>query len=366
MRLIVWDYPHYAIHAGKEVFVDTFVNQFMARGHEVLFVFEGSRDRKFCQIENSPLIKFLELPEKSTLRSPSLFSTISHAKQAVRDFRPQILFSQSFFCLSRLLIDSIMSSEDCDFPQVLFVHNIKDVTKINLSLANSKSLQNIKKVLSPSHYIKERLSESPVMNKLQVLPHGSNPISENVAKQKKNHIVFTGRFVIEKGVLDLLSAWSMIYSVIPDYELFFYGDGPLSTVMKRKITELNISARTHVVGELSRSQISEVLSNSSILVLPSLLPEAFGLSVLEAMNAGLPCIVTDKGALPELIRDGLDGLVVPAHHVDALGNAIKKLAEQTDLRNLFGASSKQRVIDNYSLSESIERFEATFDELLKI
>lgn len=364
--MIVWDYSHYAIHGGKEVFVDTFVNQFIARGHEVLFVFEESRDRKFCQIEHSPSIKTLELPEISILQSPSLFSAISHAKQAVRDFRPQILFSQSFSCLSRILINSIMSSKDCDFSQVLFVHNIKEVTKLNLSLANSKSLQNIRKVLSPSHYIKERLSESPVRDRLQIIHHGTNQISENLAKKEKNHIVFTGRFVIEKGVFDLISAWSMIYSVIPDYELFFYGDGPMSSVMIQKIAELKISARTHVVGELSKSQISEVLLNSSILVLPSLLPEAFGLSVLEAMNAGLSCIVTDKGALPELIRDGLDGFVVPAHHVNALANAIKKLTEQADLRSLFGASAKQRVIDNYSLSKSIERFEATFDELLEI
>jgi glycosyltransferase involved in cell wall biosynthesis len=170
--------------------------------------------------------------------------------------------------------------------------------------------------------------------------------------------------VIEKGILNLLSSWSLVYESLPDYELHIYGDGPLSSAVLRIIQDSNLTERTIIHGEVSRDEIKEALISAEILIQPSLIPEAFGLSVLEAMSAGLPCIVTNKGALPELIQNDFNGLVVPPNHAAELAVAISRLASDTDLRKRLGASAKRKVRESFSSELIMTRYEELFESLI--
>lgn len=363
MRLIVWDYTHYQVHGGKEVFVDTFIREFLNQGNEVLFVSGQDAASNFCMLEESPGLQRLQLPESSILNSPELFSILRRTKTLVREFEPQILFSQSFNCISRILIDSLLTSERNQIAQVLYIHNIKEVEKLRSSTPDSMSIQNIQSFICPSAYISTRLDGTKAETRIEIIPHGvDSKISRSQIKDPK--ILFVGRLVIEKGLLNLLSAWSMVYKNLPHYELHIYGDGPLNSVTKRLIRESNLSERTINHGEVSNYEIREALSSAEFLVLPSLIPEAFGLSVLEAMNAGLPCLVTNKGALPELVRDGIDGMVVSANNSAEIAEAIRQLATDANIRRRLGNSAKQRAQESFSISKTMSLYQGHFESLL--
>lgn len=363
MRLIVWDYTHYEVHGGKEVFVDTFIREFLNQGNQVLFVSGQHTEPNFCQIEDSPGLQRLQLPDASVLNGPELFSVLRRTKSLVREFDTKILFSQSFNCISRILIDSLLTSERIQIAQVLYIHNINEIEKLKSSTPDSMSIQNIQSFICPSAYIAKRLIAMKADARIDVIPHGvDSPISRSHIK--KPRILFVGRMVIEKGLLNLISAWSMVYSNLSHYELHIYGGGQLKSTSQSLIKELNLSQRTVIHGEVSNYKIREALSSAKILVLPSLIPEAFGLAVLEAMSSGLPCIVTNKGALPELIRDEIDGLVVPANNSEEIAKAISRLATDANLQERLGNSAKQRARDYFSTKKIMNLYQELFDSLI--
>jgi glycosyltransferase involved in cell wall biosynthesis len=91
--------------------------------------------------------------------------------------------------------------------------------------------------------------------------------------------------------------------------------------------------------------------------------EAFGLALAEAMSAGLPVVAANAGALPELVRDEIDGLLFPPLDVEALTQAINRLIDNPHLRMSLGANAQQRIAKNFSASEFSKTLTAALDEI---
>ena len=79
----------------------------------------------------------------------------------------------------------------------------------------------------------------------------------------------------------------------------------------------------------------------------------------------LPCVTTQIAGIPELIRNGVDGLLVPPSDVDALVNALARLMDDAELRGQIGKSGRARVVEHYDLRRSVERLATIFVERLK-
>jgi len=95
-------------------------------------------------------------------------------------------------------------------------------------------------------------------------------------------------------------------------------------------------------GLLARDEVGRLLAQSHAFVLPSLWSEPYGLATLEAMAHRLAPIVTDAGGSSEIVRDGVDGCVVPAGDAEALSRAVERLARDEGLRRRFAATSLER------------------------
>ena len=105
--------------------------------------------------------------------------------------------------------------------------------------------------------------------------------------------------------------------------------------------------RVRVLGPCSHDRALEILAESDIQVLPSYI-EGFPIVVLEAMAAGLPLLATSVGAVPDVIRDGIDGFVIPPRDTETLSERLGQLAADPALRERMGQSARQRVEAHYA------------------
>jgi len=132
-------------------------------------------------------------------------------------------------------------------------------------------------------------------------------------------IVTVARLTRTKGIDILLHA----LKDIPYATSWIIGDGEEKDSLKTLARDLNLSHRVHFLGIMSHHSVAERLKAADVFVLPSRL-EPFGISILEAMHAGLPIIATRTGGIPELVGTE-NGVLVPVEDIQALSAAISSL-----------------------------------------
>lgn len=164
-------------------------------------------------------------------------------------------------------------------------------------------------------------------------------------------ILCTGRLVPEKAQHILLQAFSMARSSGIHVRLDFIGDGPERSSLEAFTQHHGLADAVRFLGALSHEETIQHLQKADIFALPSF-AEGIPVALMEAMALGIPCISTTIAGIPELIRHGQDGLLVPPSNVRALADAIALLALDKDLRHCMGTSAQQQVTDEYNLTKN--------------
>jgi glycosyltransferase involved in cell wall biosynthesis len=113
-----------------------------------------------------------------------------------------------------------------------------------------------------------------------------------------------------------------------------------------------------------REDVPALMSAADIFVFPSLF-EGLGVSLLEACACGLPCVVSDVGPLPEVVENGVTGVLVPAQDPGSLAAAVAGLASDQVLMRRYGAAARARVRQTFRIDRSIAQLEALYDDLLR-
>jgi len=162
-----------------------------------------------------------------------------------------------------------------------------------------------------------------------------------------------GRFTVWKGHLDLITAFARVREMTPDARLVLVGrvsaddaageDSYVSQI-KRRVSKLSLTDAVHWVDWVSDTP--GVMKDLDLLAMPSW-EEPFGLVVTEAMAMERPVVGYSSGALPELITDGVDGLLVPPRDTEALAHALASLLSDPPRRAAMGKRARQRVIADF-------------------
>lgn len=161
-------------------------------------------------------------------------------------------------------------------------------------------------------------------------------------RSEEFEFIFVGRLQDEKGIPDLLQAWSMVRS--RTVRLRIVGDGPLRDQV---VTYARKDERVQVSGHMNREELVSAYHSADALVLPSR-SEPWGLVINEAMASGLPVIASSvAGAVDDLVREGHNGLIVPPNNPRALAAALSELAGDPD-RALEMGSRSLEMIRKYS------------------
>ena len=124
-------------------------------------------------------------------------------------------------------------------------------------------------------------------------------------------------------------------------------------------------ARTiHVLGY--RNDAPALTAACDVFVLPSTKREGLARSLIEAMAYGVAPVVTDCGGSPELVVDGVSGIVVPVRDVPALAAALKRLHDDPELRRRMGAAARERIRNDFRIEDTIAKTLELYRSLVRI
>jgi L-malate glycosyltransferase len=160
----------------------------------------------------------------------------------------------------------------------------------------------------------------------------------------------------------LLRATAELVKWCPGFRLVLIGEGPERGRIERLVDELGVRANVVLAGRVA--QASRLLRNFHFAVLASV-QESLPNSVVESMAAGVPVVATRVGGIPELVRDGLDGLLVPAGEPRRLAEAMLTLLRDPALAQRLGRSARQRIGETFTVEKMIRETEDLYLRLLE-
>jgi glycosyltransferase involved in cell wall biosynthesis len=172
-------------------------------------------------------------------------------------------------------------------------------------------------------------------------------------------VVCTGRMVPAKGHLILLQAIRILRERGLDLQVTLIGAGPELTSLEAFVDQHQLQNSVVFTKALNHAQTLGHLRRADLFALASF-AEGIPVALMEAMSLGLPCVSTTVAGIPELIRNGIDGLLVPPANALALANSIEQLAGDPVLRRSLGAAARQRIINQYNLPLNQELLAHTF------
>jgi glycosyltransferase involved in cell wall biosynthesis len=163
----------------------------------------------------------------------------------------------------------------------------------------------------------------------------------------------------DKGQATLIAAFAR--AALPRARLYVVGVGPLDAELRGLAASLGVADRVRFLGE--RTDVPRLLGGFDAYVHPSL-AEALGISVLEAMSAGLPTIGAAADALPEYITDGATGWLFPPGDAAELAERLRAVAGDLTAARAVGAAGQARMFRDYDIGASVTAYEALYERLL--
>lgn len=184
-----------------------------------------------------------------------------------------------------------------------------------------------------------------------------------VEKKEALNFVYVARISAVKGHLDLIEAWSEL----PEMNLTLYIVGPdeMGGAINRKVEELK--CRNKIVFTASISDVPHFLLGMDVGLFPSY-KEGLPIALLEKMQVGIPCIVSDIDELASVIEDEKTGLIYPLGNRVSLKEKIVRLAMDIELRKMIGENAIKSINQNYVSQEGglAKEYESFYQEIMKI
>lgn len=183
---------------------------------------------------------------------------------------------------------------------------------------------------------------------------------KRIYTQKKDMLIFINiaRFYPVKNHMLLIEAFARFYQNNQNTQLLLVGEGQEFNMIKEYVDRLQLNRVIKFTGSVN--DVAPLLEQSDIFVLSSR-SEAFPVSIIEAMAAGLPIIATKVGGLPEVVKD--NGILVESENVIAMTDAMNYLANNQKLRENMGKLSEQYV-EKYNIKNIIKQYEQIYDSIL--
>lgn len=173
-------------------------------------------------------------------------------------------------------------------------------------------------------------------------------------------LVSIGRFAEQKGQMLLVRAMARLHPRYPDLHLVLVGDGEMRPALEAAISAHGLEKAITLTGWLDEAGVRDQLAAAHAMVLPSF-AEGLPMVIMEAMAAARPVIATYIAGIPELVRPGETGWLVPAGDVQALADAVAELLETPqDRLETMGQAGRQRVLARHDVDVGAARLIAQF------
>lgn len=195
----------------------------------------------------------------------------------------------------------------------------------------------------------------------------ADPLSESPPRIRTlndtTKLVFMGLISVEKGIPVLLDAVEFLTNQGEILDVCLYGEKDLD--LEGEVASRNLGKSVTFGGWIGGDDKQFAFEHADIFVLPSR-SEGFSVALLEAMAYGLPIVSTSIPGVVDAIRNGVDGLLVPADNASALAHAIRKLTRNSSLRARFGNAARHRYLNNFSVHKMIREVSLIYFDVLNV
>lgn len=354
MRIGITCYPTYG---GSGVVATELGIELAALGHEVHFI---SYSQPFRLNGRDNGIYYHEVPVSNypLFEFPPYDLALASRMAEVADFYALDLLHVHYaipHSVSALLARQMLAERGRKLPFVTTLHGT-DITLVGLDRSylpiTRYAIQESDGVTSISQYLKDKtLHDFDVTRDIAVVPNFVNcnvyqPYKDEAkralerarfARPDEKILIHLSNFRPVKRVPDVIKVFAKIASQVPA-QLVLVGDGPDRSAAEWLAHDLGIHGQIHFLGKQER--VNELLPLADLMLMPSEL-ESFGLAALEAMACKVPSIATRVGGVPELIDDGVTGLLYPVGAVDDMADgALGLLTDLPRLQEMRDASRK--------------------------
>ena len=364
-----WGFP--PIIGGVETHLTIILPEMVKRGHKVSLLtgaVEGCKVRhrfKGAEILRTPLMDLNWLYKRGF---QGLDEKISETfAKFIKVCKPDIIHCHNMHYFSKLHIKALEQlAEKRKIPLVLTAHNTWD----NILFLDLTRKIKWAHIIAVSHYIKKELIGIGCDDRqITTIHHGidtrqlkPNISTEEIKKKypllKSKRVIFhPARMGLAKGCDTSIKALSFIKERFPDVILVLAGTKNIidwgATQQKdiayllNLINDLDLSKNV-LIEMFTLSEMAQIYGVAQVCLYPSSVGEPFGLTILEALSSGKPMIITEAGGMPEIVRDGINGFVVPVRDFEALASRTIQLLANERLRQRLGYTGRQMVQAHYT------------------
>ena len=226
-------------------------------------------------------------------------------------------------------------------------------------MRNDDVFRQVRRWVAPSENLKNiHIRMGLPASRIDVVPYFHESRQNYPKPSPKGAILFLGRLSAEKGVEVLLRAWSLVG--YKDRELWIAGSGPEETKLKKLADELELS-NVKWLGFVPRSKQEELWENSSFSIIPSIWPEPYPLSFLEAWEHGRPFIGSRIGAMKEVLQDSQGGLLFDTASASDLAQKIENYIQKPELVISAGVAGQKKLLER----NNKERWKLSFAQVIE-
>ncbi len=349
---------------GQSVHTERLVNHFARQGHTIHLISSRFSSNYEASIHIHPLSRIFP-------RTWSPFKFINglwwlyEAKKLVKKINPDILDAHFINISGYLGYASgfhpfIMSTWGSDIL-------IEPENSILARWAAKRVLKRADFVTCTSEFLYNTLKEFTPLNKVKIVPFGVDcerfkPMPKNEAKSGKTIGIIKALQPIY-GIEYLIQAVPFIVKEFKDLKVLIVGGGNQEPYNKLA-RETDVENFIQFAGKVQNKDVPEYLAQMDVFVMPSL-SESFGVAALEAQAMEVPVVASRVGGIPEVVRDGLTGLLVESKNPKAIADAVIKLLSNDSLRQQMGKHGREHVKKNYNWGPNMEEREKVYRELIE-
>lgn len=231
-------------------------------------------------------------------------------------------------------------------------------------------------LVAVSRFIRDRMIDLGAdAARVHILPIGIDTLGVRDADPlpdpaRRRGVIFVGRLVPKKGVLDALRAWAALPTELRRrHPLRIVGEGPLRESLA--VEAASVDGEVELLGYRSSTEVTRLLADSAVYLQPSQTAadgdaEGFGMVFLEAALQGLPSVAYAHGGVTDAVADGVSGLLAPEGDDHALRSNLEHVLTDPALAGRLGAAGRHRVLTDYDIDVCTARLEHLYDEVTSL
>ncbi len=298
------------------------------------------------------------------------FKGIPVLKKVIKTFKPDILHAHyltSYGLIGALtffkpFVISVWGSDIFDFPKLSLFH--KALVRLILKKADV--------ILSTSNIMAKETNKY-TKKTVKILPFGTDletfkPKEVKSLFNTNDIVIGTVKSLSEKyGIKYLVQAFNLVKKKYPELplKLLLVGGGEQTKEIQKLLNELGLEKSVIISGAVPYNQVNVYHNMINISVFVSTQDsESFGVSATEASACSKPLVVSHIGGLPEVVEDGITGIIVPPKDVQTTAKAIEKLVLDKELRERMGKAGRERVKRLFNWNESIRQMISVYKNIL--